>query len=213
MNGVYCQRANDFSVHCAKHGLVVLTWRPNQATLLDQYADIAHIQKHLLEQMERRRHNNAEARDLIGSLKMGLVSMQEIFEKACEFDCYEVAMEVCELASAAGEVQVRPLLAQTHRVFLQRVASSLWLGHKVASVPATRVSRGCAMSAADAGSDKNNDGACAGRAGGVHEPVGRGEQAVEADAAAGVARRGGGRLAPLARGRRERLAPRRELCM
>jgi len=45
--------------------------------------------------------------------------MQEIFEKACEFDCYEVAMEVCELASAAGEVQAEYMN-------LSDVVSKLW---------------------------------------------------------------------------------------
>ena len=92
-----------------------------QASLLDQYADIAHIQQHLTQCLDEGmpvsvRH---DASGLLHRLTRELLSLQEIFERACEFDCYDVAMEVCEAASSGGDVQ-------SGYLNLSQVMSKLW---------------------------------------------------------------------------------------
>lgn len=92
-----------------------------QASLLDQYADIAHIQQHLAQVLEESTSLSArqDASGLLHRLTRELLSLQEIFERACEFDCYDVAMEVCEAAASGEDVHAGYLN-------LSQVMSKLW---------------------------------------------------------------------------------------
>ena len=97
-----------------------LAW---QASLLEQYADIAHIQKHLLEQLEtrsaRRREQTQDDSELLRSLRDSLLSMQELFERSCEMSCWEIAMELCEVVASSGDVH-------SDAMNLPEVVSKLW---------------------------------------------------------------------------------------
>jgi len=100
-----------------------------QASLLEQYADIAHIQKHLLEQMEERVQRRTHQRDtgellqterqMAKALRASLFSMQELFERSCEHSAWEVAMELCEVVASGGDVH-------SDALNLPEVVSKLW---------------------------------------------------------------------------------------
>ncbi|EKX38314.1 Nup155, nuclear pore complex component [Guillardia theta CCMP2712] len=79
----------------------------HQATMLDQYADICHIQQHLLEQVDilLRRKPSSALRAMAARMQERAMGLQDLFGCSVDAECYEVALEVCELASSAGEVQ------------------------------------------------------------------------------------------------------------